>query len=234
MAVKYRELPEKRYWGARTTYRQQNQPSSSSPIPCGARQSSPGTAFRRIQRGVREPFLGGAKGGPFPIPSQPGLIGFPPTMSRSSRVFPQACVHRLSRATICQKRNFQQGQGSIIKKLALTGSDQGRIHTDSFTTLRLFRRPGGNISDLSPKSIACNAQSVPFLPGRHTFCALLQEMPIAVQLFGGLIEITTVGRKGSLGQGDDGSTGRAGKARDEFYTQGEDLSHPFKKIDRIL
>ena len=83
----------------------------------------------------------------------------------------------------------------LLGELARIGSrDDARVHADDLAALDLV---GG-----------------PFLYGGHVLDALLQQLPVAVQLLLGLVEVAAVGRERRLVVGDDGVSGRAREAAD--------------------
>jgi hypothetical protein len=84
---------------------------------------------------------------------------------------------------------------NLLSQLARIGCrDDARIDADNLAALDLV---GG-----------------PFLDGGHVLDALLQELPVAVELLLGLVEVAPVGGKGGLLVRDDGIACRAGEAAD--------------------
>lgn len=65
-------------------------------------------------------------------------------------------------------------------------------------------------NDLAPFSLVCG----PLLDGRYILYALLQELPIAVQLLLGLVEVASIGGEGGFLVRNDCISSRAGKATD--------------------
>lgn len=100
---------------------------------------------------------------------------------------------------------------------SLTGSEQGRINTNGLTTLGLLGCPKG-ISQFrdSPTPSVDVRQSIPLLPGRNIFNTSFQEDPIVVQLFGSLVEVSSIRRQGCFGGGDNGRARRPREPRDKF------------------
>jgi hypothetical protein len=83
----------------------------------------------------------------------------------------------------------------LVGELArIGGRDDTGIHADDLAALRLV---GG-----------------PFLYRRHVLDALLQQLPIAVQLLLGLVEVAAIGRERGLLVGDDCVAGGASEAAD--------------------
>lgn len=62
-----------------------------------------------------------------------------------------------------------------------------------------------------------NCHLVPFLPCGYALDSALQELPVGIQLFRGLVEVPSIGGQCSFAQGDNCSTGRARESRNEFY-----------------
>ena len=96
----------------------------------------------------------------------------------------------------------------------LTSRDQRRVHANGFASLGLFRSPMSR-SVFCQFSARC-LSSIPFLPRGDTLDTALEELPIAIELLGGLVEITAIGGEGGLAEGNNRSTGRTREARDEF------------------
>jgi hypothetical protein len=82
----------------------------------------------------------------------------------------------------------------LSKFASVCCSDYARIYTDDF----------------APFSLICG----PLLDGRYILYALLQELPIAVQLLLGLVEVASVGGEGGFLVRNDCISSRAGKATD--------------------
>ena len=86
----------------------------------------------------------------------------------------------------------------LVGKLAgVCCSDNARVYTN----------------DLASLSLVCG----PLLDGRYILYALLQQLPVAVQLLLGLVEVASVGREGGLVVGDDCIASGASKATDVLW-----------------
>ncbi len=99
----------------------------------------------------------------------------------------------------------------MSRERLLTCRDHCRIHSHCLAAFRLVHRPSFTQLHLWDD----NPDQSPFLP-RGISSPLLQQSPIAVQLFLGLIEVAPIGRKSCLFQGHHCTAGGTRKATDEF------------------
>lgn len=99
------------------------------------------------------------------------------------------------------------------------GGDGHEVFTATLLNLfgELLSRRAGEERRVDTNHLAtCRLGGRPFLPGRHILDALLQQLPVVVQLLGSLVEIPAVRRKDSLIEGDNRAASRAAEAADKL------------------
>jgi hypothetical protein len=79
-----------------------------------------------------------------------------------------------------------------------------------FASIRRSNDAGVYADDLASLGLIC----CPLLDGGYVLYALLQQLPVAIQLLLGLVEVASVGGEGSLLVGDDCIPSGASKATD--------------------
>lgn len=94
----------------------------------------------------------------------------------------------------------------------LTCGDDAGVNADRLAAFRLIRSP----ARFSKVLEGVSRRQLPFLPGRDILQALLQKLPVVVQLLLSLVEIASIGGEGSLLESDDGSSCGAREAANKL------------------